>query len=212
MSITVITPTIRPAGLEITQYSLKNQTMKHDWQVEIGYGVKHDLNQAFNNLIRRSKGELIVVLQDYIRVGPLGLQKFWEAYQKYPDTFFTGPVGKTNSPDFTGDVKWDWRKEGAEEVDWQHCEFDWAAFPRDAICKIGGFDEELDNFWSCDNVNVCFRADQAGYRFRNINDNTAIAYDHDAFIPHPFRKNFNAAFHNARLDEFRAGLKLDYLN
>lgn len=208
--ITVCTPSIRPAGLEILQKCLKEQTFTDfEWVQDIGLGTKHDLNQAWNRMLRRANGELIVFLQDYIKIEPEGLQRFWDAYQANPRTMFTAAVGKSNNLDFTS-PKWDWRNIKKGEIDYTRCEMDWGAAPLAVFKEIGGFDEELDNFWSMDNVSVCKRADMFGWKFMNI-ENPAIAYDHDAFIEHPFRKDYSPVFSNMRMEEYAENPKLPYL-
>ena len=210
MKISVLTPSIRPAGLEILQKSLKNQSFKDfEWIQDIGLGDKHDLNQAWNRMLKRAKGELIVFYQDYIKIEPDGLQKFWDAYQANPKTMFTAPVGKSQNLNFT-EPKWDWRQLKIGEIDYLHCEMDWGACPIQALKEIGGFDEELDNHWSMDNISVCKRADMLGWKFMNI-DNPAIAYDHDAFIEHPFLKDYKPVFSNLRMEEYKDNPKLPYL-
>ncbi len=220
MKISVITPSIRPKGLEITQKSLANQTFTDfEWLVEIGLKREHDLNKGFNKMLKRAKGELIVFLEDFTSVKPDYLQKWWDAHLKYPDTFFTAPLGKTQNLEYQPPVQWDWRawthKEGESEFmpcTWNTWEIDNGACPLEALKKIGGFDEQLDKYWSCDNVNTGCRADLAGYKFLNYFGNPAIAYDHDAFMPHPFRKDFNPSFNNERMKQFRAGLKINYVS
>lgn len=217
IKISVLTPSIRPEGLEITRKCLAEQTFKDfEWLVEIGYG-KHDLNASYNRMLKRAKGELIVSLQDWIKVEPDYLEHFWAAYIEHPDTFWTSPVGKVKEKDFTGEIKWDWRNHNPEnkmcgEISWDRWEIDSGAAPKKALFDIGGFDEELDNFWSSDNVNVGCRADLAGYKFRNLFSNPALAFDHDAFSEHPFRKDYKPIFNNIRMDEFREGLKINYLS
>lgn len=219
MKISVLTPSIRPKGLEITQQSLKEQTFdSFEWLIEINYSGTHDLNASYNRMLKRAKGELIVSLQDYIKVAPSYLQKMWDAYKDNPNTFFTAPVGKVENLDFKPPAKWDWRAytDGKNEkympAQWDCWEIDSGACPKDLIFAIGGFDEELDKDWSCDNLNVGKRASLAGYKFMNIFGNPAIAYDHDAFITHPFRKNFKPIFNDMRMKEFEKGLKIDYLH
>lgn len=211
MLISVITPSIRPKGLAITQACLAKQSLKDfEWLTEISIPEKgHDLNASYNRMLRRAKGELVVSLQDYIRIPENGLELFWEAYQNNKDTFFTAPVGKTI--DWVN-VKWDWRTSNAGRMDWTMWEADWASAPLEALKKIGGFDEELDKYWSFDNVNVGLRAEMAGYKFDCLHENKAVAYDHDKDFKHPFRQNYNPPFHNNRLDEIRRGLKFDYIN
>lgn len=215
MKISVITPTIRPEGLRVVQQSLERQTLQDfEWLVEVGVpGRGHDLNAAFNRMLRRAKGELAVFYQDYIKIMDQGLERFWSAYQDRPRTFFTAPVGKVNDLEYTDQAKWDWRafhpsKDVYEQCKWDGWEIDWACAPIAALKEIGGFDEELDQYWSCDNVNTGFRAELAGYEFKNLFSNPALAYDHDAFMEHPFRKKFNGSFNNMRISQFKAGLTL----
>lgn len=212
IKISVITPSIRPEGLKELQRCLKMQTFTDfEWLVEIGIGNKHDLNEAFNRMIKRAKGELIVIYQDYIRIPPDGLEQFYKAYEANKDTFFTAPVGKVSDDQFNGEPRWDWRAYEQAHMTWNMWEIDWGACPREALVKIGGFDEELDKYWSSDNVNVGYRANMHGYKFACLINNKAIAYDHDKSIPHPFRANYKPEFNNQRLKEFDMGLKLDYL-
>lgn len=205
MRISIITPSIRPKGLEITQRCLKEQTFTDfEWLVDIGLAKEHDLNKAFNRCLRRAKGEIIVFLQDYIKIQPDALQRIVDTYT---GKFATYPVGKTDKEDYSGNPKWDWRKTRQGEVSWNYWEIDFGSCPRKELIEIGGFDEELDRYWSCDNINVGCRADLAGHKFECV-DIPAIAFDHDAFIEHPFRKNYHTSFNNERMELFRRGLKL----
>ncbi len=218
MKISILTPSIRVEGLKVIQECLKGQTLQDfEWLVEIGLPYKgHDLNAAFNRMIKRAKGELCVFYEDYTKILPDGLDRFWRAHQEFPDTLFTAPLGKVKA---WGDSPvWDWRarKQSEKQIDytdcdWRCCELDWGAIPKKILFEIGGFDEELDKKWSGDNVNVGCRANLAGYKFKCLFTNPAVAYDHDAHIPHPFRANFDGPFQQARMNEFEKGLRIDYL-
>lgn len=211
MKISVLTPTIRPKGIDITRECLMNQTLQDfEWLVEVGIG-RHDLNAAYNRMLRRAKGELVVSLQDFIKVESDYLEQFWNAYQANPDTFFTAPVGKSQQEDFGGEIKWDWRAHGGK-ARWDAWEIDSGAAPLHALKQIGGFDEALDGHWSSDNVNVGCRAELAGFTFMNLPQIKAIAYDHDAFIEHPFRGSFDGRFNNQRMAMFRGGFELPPLH
>lgn len=219
VKISVVTPSIRPDGLNVVKDSLERQSFKDfEWLVEIGLLSKgHDLNAAFNRMIKRSKGELIVFYEDYTKILDDGLERFWKAYQDHPNTCFTAPLGKVEN--WGGTPRWDWRsykqdnKQGDyTNCDWNTCELDWGAIPKKILVDIGGFDEELDANWSCDNVNLGCRADLAGYKFKCVFTNPAIAFDHDVHIAHPFRSKYKPLFNNMRMDEFRKGLKIDYLS
>jgi hypothetical protein len=218
--ISVITPTIRPEGLQITQKGLSRQSFTDfEWLVELGIPERgHDLNSAYNRALRRATGELVVSLQDYITVTPQFLEKWWKAYQDHPDTFMTAPVGKNPQKDYGGNTVWDWRAYRNDEnasfrpCEWNCWEIDNGAAPLAALKQIGGFDEALDGHWSADNVNVGCRAQLAGYKFGCLFDNPGIAYDHDAFTPHPFRESFDGSFNTKRMAMFRGGMTLPPLH
>lgn len=197
--------------------SLKSQTFREfEWLVDINVTGEHDLNASFNKMIKKAQGELVVFYEDFTKIPPDGLAKFWKAYQENPNTAFTAPLGKVNN--WGDSPRWDWRayKQDDSQTDytncrWDTCELDWGAIPKKMLYDVGGFDEELDAHWSCDNVNLGCRLDIAGYKFKTVFTNPAIAYDHDAHIAHPFRAKFKPIFNNMRMDEFRNGLKINYL-
>lgn len=216
--VSVLSPTIRPIGLNIIQECLSRQSFKDfEWIVEVGIpGKGHDLNAAFNRMIKRSKGELIVFYEDYTKILDDGLERFWKAYQDHPNTLFTAPLGKVK--EWGNKPSWDWRawKQDEKQTDYTNClsrswEIDWGAAPKEILYKIGGFDEELDKFWSGDNLSAGIRAEIAGYKFKCVFSNPAIAWDHDFHIKHPFREKFNTKFINDRLNAYKAGLTVDYL-
>lgn len=210
--ISVLTPTIRPEFLDITKETLINQTFKDfEWLVEVGFGLEYDLNKAMNKMIKRAKGKYIVFLQDCIRINEDGLQKFYDVLEKNNHAFVTSAVGKVDK--WGQEPRWDWRhfKKGLQENQWNNWEIDWGCCPLEDIKTIGGFDEELDRYWSCDNVNLGCRAEIAGFNFWCL-ENEAIAIDHDKIKPNKLRDRYNPNFNNLRMDAFRKGLKIDYIS
>lgn len=217
MKISVVTPSIRPIGLDIVRTGLLKQTFTDfEWLTEVGLG-NHDLNAAYNRMLRRAKGELIVSLQDYMLIQPDYLQKFWDAHEKYPNAFITAPVGKVDNLNYSLPAIWDWRAARNDEnatirdCEWNCWEIDNGCAPLAALKEIGGFDEALDGTWSGDNVNVGKRALIAGYEFKCLFDNPVLAFDHDVFIKHPFRDSFNGTLNTKRMAMFEGGMKIDYL-
>jgi GT2 family glycosyltransferase len=208
MKISVITPTIRPIGLESTRNSLLKQTFRDfEWLTDINWTGGVDLNQSLNRLIRRAKGELIVFVQDYVEMPPDSLQRFWEVYQSKP-AFYTVPVSKYDYENET----WDWRAKRNGTIDWREWEIDCGSAPREALVKIGGFDEELDRYWGYDNPNVALRAHMKGYEFFCLPDIKCRAYDHNKHEEHPFRDKQNADFANTRLAMIESGaLDVNYM-
>ena len=193
--VSVVSPSIRPEGLKSLQECLQRQTFKSfEWLTEVGLPNKSDLNAALNRMARRAKGECLIFLQDFLTIPDDGLAKFYNAW-KFKDAFYTASVN------------FDWRNEKIGECTWLEWEIDWGACGREALIKIGGFDETLDQYWGFDNVNAGLRADMAGYKVISIK-NPAIAVWHPEA---PMKKNRNPEYHNLRLDEIRRGLKIDYL-
>lgn len=210
IKISIMCPSIRPSGLEIVQKCLKEQTFtEFEFLTEIGLGKKYDINQAWNRMARRAQGELLVCYQDFIKIEPDGLQRFWDAYQANPGYCFTGAVGKSQNLEFT-EPKWDWRKTRLGQIPADHCEFDWGALPKKALFDIGGFDERLDEWWSFDNVSVCKRAEMLGYKFMCI-ENPSIAYDHDTHMKNPFRDDYRPMMATMIMEDYVKNPRLKYL-
>jgi len=109
ISLSIITPTIRPARLQINLTALQKQSFKAwEWIIcapatledeikkvlgttvtysflgnpPLQKGQVWDLNFSYNKLFKAAKAELIVSWQDSIWVPSTGLQQFWDAYQK----------------------------------------------------------------------------------------------------------------------------------
>lgn len=184
--ISVLTPSIRPKYLGVTYDCLKNQTFKDfEWLVDIDMpSDKFLLPKAMNRLLKRSKGDIIVMLQDCITVPDNFLQ---HVYDTYNGDFVTYPVGKIDG----NTVKWDWRKSSLRQqkdyLNPHEWEADLASAPRKAFFEIGGYDEAFCDGWSWDNVEVAYRADYLKYKFRCDNAVCGEAIDHDKEVEHPFR-------------------------
>ena len=217
MRISILSPTIRGLqALRPIEQSLRDQTVQDfEWLVEFGDGRTHTLNRDFNTMLRRARGELVVFAEDYLWFPPDGLQKFWDAYQAYPKTFFTAPVPKAQSYcEIKSVLMWrppvveEWRSEAGGMIGSRNWECDWAAAPLQALKDLGGFDEWMDAAWSNDSSNLAFRAHLAGWLFWNLKDNPAMGLNHDAIWAHPFRHKHDPERANRRNIEFEQGLKL----
>ena len=186
--VSVLTPSIRPDGLACIQACLQEQTLQDfEWLVEIGLPIRGpDLNRAYNRLLARAHGELIVSYQDYIKIAPRGLQSLWEAYQKHPKAFITCPMIKVKK-DGSGVGDWRLHRQPFELIKAAEWETDWGSAPAEALRSVGGWDEDYDQGWSWDNVIVAEKAARLGYEFRVDPSNIAYGLDHDEVMPHPFR-------------------------
>jgi len=208
--ISVLTPSIRPEYLDITQECLENQTFTDfEWLVEVGLRNRgFRLPSDLNLMLKRANGERIVMLQDCIKIEPDTLERINEL----PNLFYTFPVGKVDQ--FGDNPRWDWREYKSWEVDALHWEADFASAPLKAFYDIGGYDEDYNNGWSWDNVDIGHRAQAAGYKFYCDNTIRGIALDHDKFKPNPWRterelndKRAEATWYRAQ----RGDYKLNYL-
>jgi hypothetical protein len=192
---------------------LDKQTFK-DFEWIVLHGRKNgvpDFNKSMNDMIRQSKGELIVSLQDYIEPPEDGLQQFWDAYQKYGKALYTAPMGRKKDD---GEMVWDWRT----HRDWDDCgysrwEIDWGAIPRAILYEVGGFDEDFDaHGWAYENTSLARRAERLGYKVINLSKNKAIGYYHDYPAEYMRERDRDQEHHMMRDKLFEIGLKIDYLS
>lgn len=217
MKISVITASIRPAGLDVAIETLKHQTFtdfEHITKLS-EVGPKPDLCASLNDCIRRSSGELLVFLQDHTVIPPDGLERCWAAYEGDKDVGWTFPLGKVDDLADPAHPRWDWRVERPDGsyVAWNEWETDYACIPRRAIIEVGGFDEDFDSGFSWDNVEIGYRLFKSGMGFRVDTRNRAVAWDHDKFVPHPYRHKPNLDLWTGKRREIDAGkIKMPYLN
>jgi len=211
--ITVITPSIRPWGVKTVKACLEEQTFK-DFEhiIKLSDPSKGcDLCKSLNQALREAKGEYIVVWQDYISAPENTLEELLKSAEG--GLFVTAAMGTTLDWKI---IKWDWRhyRQGFQEIEYQHWEMDLAIAPKKAFFEVGGFDEEYDEHWSNENVNLAFRVMKLGYRFFVQPSVKGIQYAHDKVEKHPFREKYNPDFHAYRIrkiDMSEYPLKLNYL-
>lgn len=207
--LSVITPSIRPQFLDITQKCLEQQTYTDfEWLVEVGlrnngFQLPRDLNKA----LRRAKGDRVVMLQDCIRIEPTAL----ETISNLPNQFYTFPVGQVMT--FDDEPTWDWRVT-PDRMTPNMWEADFAAAPTQAFFDIGGYDEAFCNGWSWDNVEVAWRAEAAGYTFHCDPSIRGVALAHDKIVENPFRNSLtlnDTRAEETRRKASRGEYKLNYL-
>lgn len=212
MKISVITPSIRPEYLDMTQECLERQTFKDfEWNVVLGLrNGEWTLPSDWNRLIRQSSGDIIVMLQDCIKIPDDALERI--AKLDHDMKAYTFPVGKAKYYDAR--AKWDWRKHVNGKVRPDQWEIDFASAPRSLFYDVGGFDEEFNKGWSWENVEIAQRAEMAGYNFFCDNKLAVTAMDHDAVMAHPFRTTReanNLRAYNSRMDAINGDWKKKYL-
>ena len=212
MRVSVVTPTIRPEGLLDVQQSLERQTLTDfEWLVEVGVTSHgNDLNRAYNRMLRRATGSLVVSIQDYTMFGDSLLEELYRSHEENPSIWYTVDVAHTD-----GIVtEYDWRHyRKGEDINFMEYELCVGSFPLVGMRQIGGFDEELDELtWGFDNVNVGFRAKRAGFPLKVHPTAEAVQYKHDLTTEHPFRAKMIPDLHNARLGQIERGeVKIRYI-
>lgn len=149
--ISIITPSVRPEGLKLVEKALRRQTFEDfEWLINNKRyeGGFFGLNRAYNDLIRQSKGELLISWQDYTFVDPDCLEKFWAHYQTEPKTLVTA-VGNKYTDEFWMVKTWQDPRERDDQGSYYQC-FPWdieanlCSMPKSVLYDIGGFDEQMD--------------------------------------------------------------------
>ena len=163
-----------------------------------------NLNASLNAGLKRIDTDYVIFYQDFIDLPTDCFEKLLTLAA--PDTFVTtatvNPNGKHDGRYLGLDCP---RPCKAEE--W---EANVAIAPMAVIRELGGFDEEYDNGWSWDNVNLAERAEMLDCKFIIDESNCPRLLPHDKS---PI-KELNGEFHAQRMREIRAGerpLRLTYL-
>lgn len=172
-------------------------------------GMYWDLNFSYNRMFKKAKGELIVSLQDNIWIPPNGLSKFWYAYKQtggaisgVGDQYLR--LGEYGKPE----VKvWEDPRKRSDLGDLYKCmpndhEWNWGCFPKEAIFKIGGMDEELDFLGvGGDQLQAMERMFEAGYETYLDQTNESFTLRHGR--PKDWDKNhvlFNGAYDKRKVE------------
>jgi hypothetical protein len=171
VKISIITPSVRPQGLELVNKALRRQTFTDtEWLVDMddtkNKGDYWGIYKAYNRLIKKAKGELIISWQDYTYANPDTLGKFWQHYQDEPKTI-VGAVGNKYVDDKWTVMTWKDPRERADKGSYHYCKFNeielnLASFPREAFYAVGGFDETLDAYSSLCGLDVLVRLNILG--------------------------------------------------
>jgi len=174
-------------------------------------GRVSNLNASLNEGLRHClDADYVIFYQDFIDLPPDCFQKLIDVAEQ------TGMFVTTATINHDGTM--DGRYTGTDEVhpcEPSHWEANVAIAPMKAIKELGGFDEEYDNGWSWDNVNLAERARMLGYKFCIDESNKP------QLLYHPKEPDINPGLkpngdlHAKVMEEIRAGIKpirLNYLD
>ena len=186
VSVSVITPSVRPDGLKLIKKALDRQTFKdYEWLVNHKRykGGYWGLNRAYNELVRRAKGVLIVSWQDYTFAKPDALQKFYSHYQNNKKVVVGGVGNKYASDDWIVKTWQDPRERddigSFYEVYPNDIEFNFCAIPKKGLYEIGGWDEGMDFLgFGMDGISIVHRLDMVGYKFYLDQTNKSFSLEH----------------------------------
>lgn len=166
------------------------------------------LNKDYNLGLSYCTGELVIFIQDYLWIPHDGFERMLSVYADNPTAFVTSVGHKGMYPNTaqtmngkisiwetmciekpTGMSEIEGRTVngfGIEEVPFEQWEMNFASAPKAILDKIGGFDEDMDDYFSGDNVVVACKAHVAGSKVLIDKDNKIVGFNQDAFFPrHP---------------------------
>jgi len=180
MSITVLTPTIRPEGLQAVKKSLDRQTEDCEWLIgspfdpKMGKWVRDDfaggvwtLNRMYNKMIKEASGDLIISIQDHTSFNPDALERFESHFKINPNAIISGVGNKYSEVYPLGEILWKDPREtgqGFRKVPFYEIEFNFCAIPKHLLYRVGGFDEGMDfKFFGMDAYDVVRRLANTGH-------------------------------------------------
>jgi len=228
--ISIITPTVRQGWWNLMAHNLASQTYKNfEWiivddykenrsQVALEYAQKYGLNiryvrgkkravkrsyglvNANNTGLQEAKGELLVILQDFIVIPERGIELLADVYRRNPnaliaptDHMYASRIKpRVDSEDWFGgetDVKGKllWKNvrntgQGMRTSDNPYeFEQNYCGIPAHIAKELNGWWEYYDSGLGFDNTDFCRRALAKGYKL--IVDDTNVCYGIDHWKP-----------------------------
>lgn len=210
----ILTVSKRDGWQAAAKRQVKKQTVQPEEWIVIQEGVNapkqtrvSNLNASLNAGLNKIRTPYVIFYQDFIKLEPDCFEKLLKLASptKFVTTCSKNPPGKIEDPRYLG---LDCPRPCIPD-EW---EANVAIAPMKAIRELGGFDEDYDNGWSWDNVNLAERADILGYEFWLDESNRPQLLPHDP--PHDGSLEPNGEFHAKRMKAIREGrypLKCDHL-
>lgn len=220
--ISVITASSRDKNsLRIVEKSLAKQDFKDfEWLVDTevikNKGDFYGLNKAWNRLLKRAKGELVVSIVDRTEVPFDALSWLWKYYQEDNMSCVNGVGKQYDGKELVWtDPRIEWVKgEGVCAMPPEFNEFRLTSFPLKAAYEVGGLDEEYDKVVANSEKEFAIRMWSAGYQFYLDKELEFKFYKHEEhgkIWDEKYKKSCKMLDRDARLIMSRARMKLNYL-
>ena len=190
-SISIITPTVRPAGLVMVDECLRRQTV-HDFEWLISMperlhgslkierpnvtilcdpepnpGDFYSLNKAWNQMIAKAKADLLVFIVDWVWFPKDSLEILLEWHHKAPNLGVSGRGDHYRSiVKGKPEVVWEYDNRPGPEIHPHMMELAFASLPREDVLAVGGFHERFDQGAGMSEKDLCVRmAEHRGNAF-----------------------------------------------
>lgn len=166
-----------------------------------------NLNASLNAGLKLIDSSYVIFYQDFIELQPDCFSKLLQSVNRH-DTFVT-----TCTPNYDGSD--DSRYTGVDKIrtcrpeEW---EANVAIAPMAIIKQLGGFDEEYDNGWSWDNVNLAQRAAMLGAKFKVDESNRPKLHLHELTSKLEMPLNYKRHMDTMEdIKNYKKSIKLEYL-
>lgn len=156
----------------------------------------NNLNASNNEGIRNCTGDYIIFWQDFIEMPPDTIKKLIDLVDD--NMFVTTLTDGKKDPRYVG-------VDGPRPCRPDEWEENVAIAPRKAFYELGGYDEEYDNGWAWNNVNVAERAEMLGYKFILDESNQPILHHHSR-IEESHNLESNGERHAQTMRDIRDGI------
>ena len=225
--VSIVTPTIRTGWWNLMAHNIKEQSYKNiEWiivddheqdrsKLASEYASKYALNiryvrgkkrpvkrtyglcNANNTGLQEAKGDLIVILQDFIVMPKRGIENYVDVYRRNPDALIAGTDHMYKSkiePDITSEDWFNGETDVKGEFLWKNIrntnsgmrptdnpydfEQNYCAIPTHIAKALGGWWEFYDEGLGFDNTSLAFRAMKSGYKVLVDDSNVCYGIDH----------------------------------
>lgn len=205
-SFSILTVSKREGWYDAAAEQVRAQTISPEDWIIVQEGVTapkpirpSNLNRSLNSGLKLIKSDYVIFYQDFIEL-PL------DCFEKLLNLADERTFVTTCTPNYDGsdDTRY-LGVDGPRPCRPEEWETNVAIAPMKALRELGGFNEEYDNGWSWDNVNVAERAAMLGYRFIIDESNRPKLLPHEQTSKLTMKTNGER--HAKEMELIRKGLK-----